>query len=177
MQLMRITTLAFLFAGAVIGNAQENAVDAEHAAIRDLIWEREMAIFEGRSAGDISNYLNATSAFYLGWPPGFAEPLPLGDFKAGADAAKGPKGEVTRVEKMGFTLNGNTALTYFKTNRTRMGEAFAIDGSRDVDQWYENIHVWTLEDGDWRLIGTKGTLLMENDQDPVGQVVASKKAI
>lgn len=133
--------------------AQEGPETPGDAAIRELIWDREMAIFEGRSAGDISNYLNATSSFYLGWPPGFAEPLPLGDFKAGADVAKGLKGEVTDVRKMGFTLNGNTALTYFKTHRTRLGEAFEVDGSRDVDQWYENIHVWTLEEGDWRLIG------------------------
>jgi hypothetical protein len=67
--------------------------------------------------------------------------------------AKGLKGEVTDVAQMGFTLNGNTALTYFLTHRTRLGEAFDLNGSRDVDQWYENIHVWTLEDGDWRLIG------------------------
>ncbi|MFT7287288.1 MAG: hypothetical protein ACI87W_001401 [Halieaceae bacterium] len=136
-----------------LGFAQEQAVSTEEEAVKALIWEREMAIFEGRSAGDISNYLNATSAFYLGWPPGFAEPLPLSEFKAGADIAKGLKGEVTDVTKMGFTLNGNTALTYFKTHRTRLGEAFAVDGAHDVDQWYENIHVWTLEDGDWRLIG------------------------
>lgn len=133
--------------------AQESALNDEERAIKALIWEREMAIFEGRSVGDISNYLNATSDFYLGWPPGFAEPLPLGDFKAGAGMASGLKGELTEVEKMGFTLNGNTALTYFLTHRTRLGEAFAVDGSRDVDQWYENIHVWTLENGDWRLIG------------------------
>ena len=136
---------------AAAGAAAETSESPE--AIEALIWDREMAIFEGRSAGDISNYLNATSAFYLGWPPGFAEPLPLGDFKAGADMAKGLKGEVTDVARMGFTLNDNTALTYFLTHRTRLGEAFDVDGSRDVDQWYENIHVWTLEDGDWRLIG------------------------
>ena len=58
--------------------------------------------------------------------------------------AKGLKGEVTDVARMGFTLNDNTALTYFLTHRTRLGEAFDVDGSRDVDQWYENIHVWTL---------------------------------
>ena len=33
----------------------------------------------------------------------------------------------------------------------------------------------TSWNGDWRLIGPKGTLLMENDQDPVGEVVAGKK--
>ncbi len=140
-----------LFALAVLSVPVQVMGDEE--AIRALIWERETAIFDGRSRGDISNYLNSTSAFYLGWPPGFEEPLPLVDFKAGADAAKGLKGEVTNVQKMGFTLNGNTALTYFKTNRTRLGEAFEVDGSRDVNQWYENIHVWTLENGDWRLIG------------------------
>jgi hypothetical protein len=153
MSLVLRVLLLSLVLQSTAGHADERELTPEQAAIRDLIWAREMSIFEGRSAGDISNYLNATSSFYLGWPPGFAEPLPLGDFKAGADVASGLKGEVTDVEKMGFTLNGNTALTYFLTHRTRLGEAFAVDGSRDVDQWYENIHVWTLEDGDWRLIG------------------------
>lgn len=145
--------LICLFVCGGIVSAEETSPLAGKDAIEALIWEREMAIFEGRSAGDISNYLNATSDFYLGWPPGFAEPLPLGDFKAGADLAKGLRGEVTDVTRMGFTLNGNTALTYFLTHRTRLGEAFAEPDARDVDQWYENIHVWTLENGEWRLIG------------------------
>lgn len=136
---------------AQAGTAQESSMSDE--AITALIWEREMAIFAGRSEGDIAPYLNATSSEYLGWPPGFKEPLPLGDFKAGADMAKGLKGEVTDVKKMGFTLNGNTALTYFLTHRTRLGEGMAEPTARAVDQWYENIHVWTFEREDWRLIG------------------------
>lgn len=123
------------------------------AAIAEFIWAKEMAIFDGRSDGNIAPYLDSTSAVYLGWPPGFKEPLPLGDFKAGADMAKGLKGEVTDVRKMGFTLNGNTALTYFLTHRTRLGEGMAEPQNRDVDQWYENIHVWTYEAEAWRLIG------------------------
>lgn len=143
---------ALLTALACGAQADETVSDAEQA-IAAHIWEREMAIFDGRSAGDLSAYLDATSNFYLGWPPGFAEPLPLGDFRAGAGMAPGLRGEVTDVKQMGFTLNGNTALTYFLTHRTRLGEAFEENGSRDVDQWYENIHVWTLEGGEWRLIG------------------------
>jgi hypothetical protein len=154
MTLLKHVLIFFLMsAGATMAIAQEGPMNAEYEAIKTLIWEREMAIFEGRSAGDISNYLNATSSVYLGWPPGFDEPLPLGDFKAGAGMAVGLNGEVTNVSKMGFTLNGNTALTYFKTHRTRLGEGMAEPQDRDVDQWYENIHVWTLETGDWRLIG------------------------
>lgn len=151
--LKHVLILFTLLAGSTMSVAQEEPMSAEEEAIKALIWEREMAIFEGRSKGDISNYLNATSSVYLGWPPGFAEPLPLGDFKAGAGMTVALNGEVTNVSKMGFTLNGNTALTYFKTHRTRLGEGMAEPQDRDVDQWYENIHVWTLETGDWRLIG------------------------
>ena len=150
--ILTLLTLATV-ALSSMARAEEASSVSDAAAIEALIWEREMAIFVGRSAGDISNYLNATSAHYLGWPPSFAEPLPLGDFKAGADATKGLKGEVTEVRRTGFTLNGNTALTYFKTHRTRLGEGMAAPEARDVDQYYENIHVWTLENGDWRLIG------------------------
>lgn len=144
-----------VLAAATVARADEAALVSEmdDAAIEAYIWAKEMSIFDGRSIGDISNYLDATSKVYLGWPPGFAQPLPLGDFKAGADMAKGLNGEVTDVKRMGFTLNGNTALTYFLTHRTRLGEGMAEEAERDVDQYYENIHVWTLEDGDWRLIG------------------------
>lgn len=148
-----VLILVTFLAGSTMVVAQEEPLSAEEAAIKALIWEREMAIFDGRSAGDLSNYLNATSDFYLGWPPGFADPLPLGEFKAGAGMAPALKGEVTDVSKMGFTLNGNTALTYFKTHRTRLGQGMGEPQDLDVEQWYENIHVWTLENGDWRLIG------------------------
>lgn len=152
---MRRVLAVLLVAVGLAGTArsQGEADSRDPGAVEAVIWEREMAIFAGRSAGDISPYLNATSGAYLGWPPGFAEPLPLGDFKAGAGAAVALRGEVTAVERMGFTLNGNTALTYFRTHRTRLGEGMAAAGERDVDQYYENIHVWSWEAGAWRLIG------------------------
>lgn len=150
---MKKPLLGCLLTGMLAATVSASEADWSRETIERVIWEREMAIFEGRSRGDISNYLGVTSSAYLGWPPGFPEPLPLADFKAGADMASGLAGEVTAVEKTGFTHFGQTVLTYFLTHRTRLGEGMAAAGERDVDQYYENIHVWTLEQDVWRLIG------------------------
>lgn len=129
------------------------------AAVEAEIWAKEFAIFEGRGRGDLSNYLGVTSDSYLGWPPVLKEPLSLDSFKASADAGIALAGEVITIEKNGFTMNGNTAAAYFTTHRTRLGDGFAPEGEREVDQYYENIHVWTLEEGEWRLIGGMARML------------------
>lgn len=51
---------------AAVANASEG--DWSREKTERVIWDREMAIFEGRSRGDISCYLNATSSAYPGWP-------------------------------------------------------------------------------------------------------------
>lgn len=140
---------------------------AERAAIEADIWAKEAAIFEGRSQGDLTNYLSVTSKNYLGWPPVMAEPLPLDNFRKQSVDASALLGEEISFEKNGFTMNGNTAATYFTSHRTRLGQGFAEDGNRDVDQFYENIHVWTLEDGEWRLISGMARLLPTGPRAPI----------
>jgi hypothetical protein len=132
------------------------AIDTrERAIIEEEIWAIEASIFEGRGRGDLSNYLNAASGSYLGWPPVLPKPLNLDGFKSpenmnGAIALRGEK--ITFVRN-GFTMNDTTAITYFTSHRTMLGEGFAVDGVREVDEYYENTHIWTFEDGAWRLIG------------------------
>lgn len=151
--------LAACFFVAAVGAALSSATAAEAEPVLDReaveaeIWAKEFAIFEGRGRGDLSNYLGVTSDSYLGWPPVLKEPLSLDGFKASADAGIALAGEVITIEKNGFTMNGNTAAAYFTTHRTRLGDGMAPEGERDVDEYYENIHVWTLENGEWRLIG------------------------
>jgi hypothetical protein len=125
------------------------------------IWEMEAAIFEGRGRGDLSNYLNVTSSQYLGWPPVLDKPLSLDGFRAQENMGQSAAliGEEITFEKNGFTINDNTAITYFTSHRTKMGEGMAVNGSRDVSQYYENTHTWTFEDGEWRLIGGMARLL------------------
>ena len=125
----------------------------EDAQIEEEIWAKEFAIFEGRSRGDLSDYLNVVGSGYLGWPAVLKEPLAVDKFRASASESSALKGEVTEVTKKGFTRQGDTAITYFLTHRTRLGVGFAEEDERDVDQYYENIHVWAVENGEWRLVG------------------------
>lgn len=131
----------------------DGAADLDPAAIEADIWAKEAAIFEGRGQGDLTNYLSVTSDNYLGWPPVMAEPLGLENFRESTSQSDALKGEKITFEQNGFSMNGNTAVAYFTTHRTMLGEGFAPEGEREVDEYYENIHVWSLEDGEWRLIG------------------------
>lgn len=125
----------------------------DHSADAEEIWEKEMAIFEGRARGDLTPYISVISENYLGWPPTMPDPLTMTNFKADAKMQLALRGEVLKAEKRGITFSGDTALTYFSTHRTMLGEGFSENGSREVDQRYENIHVWAREKSGWRLVG------------------------
>lgn len=146
---------ALLFTAACSNQSAPVSDDVDRQAVEADIWEKEAAIFEGRSRGDLSNYLNVTSSEYLGWPPVLDQPLSLDGFRSEENMGQSMalRGEAVTFERNGFTMTDNTAITYFTSHRTRMGEGMAVDGSREVDEFYENIHTWTLEDGEWRLIG------------------------
>ncbi len=166
---MRFLTLirmpALLLAAASLSGCEvretfSSDITADEAKVIEAeIWAKEEAIFEGRGEGDLTNYLSVTSVSYLGWPPVMEKPLGLEAFRESAADASALKGEQITIKREGFTLNGNTAAAYFTTHRTRLGDGFAPEGEREVDQYYENIHVWTLEDGEWRLIGGMARLL------------------
>lgn len=147
-----ITLLSLLALSAFIAACSSNA---EVEIINDAeseIWAKELAIFEGRGEGDLSNYVNSASMAYLGWPPSLEKPSTRDNLVAMAAQSSALKGEVTEITKKGFTRDGDTAIVYFLTHRTRLGVGFAEEDARDVNQYFENIHVWTLEDGEWRLI-------------------------
>jgi hypothetical protein len=119
----------------------------------EQIWSQELAILEGRERGDLSPYLNAIAPDYLGWPPVMAEPLAHNQFKADSVNQAALKGEIIAGKLRGFTVNGDTALCYFSTHRTMLGEGFAQGDARIVDQHYENVHVWVRREGEWKLFG------------------------
>jgi hypothetical protein len=145
---------AFLLAACQVSPSAKGEADApDPAAVEAEIWAKEEAIFEGRGRGDLTNYLSVTSAGYLGWPPVMEKPLGLEKFRESADDAGALEGEKISIVREGFSTEGHTAVAYFTTHRTQLGKGFAPEGERDVDEYYENIHVWTLEGGEWRLIG------------------------
>ena len=133
--------------------SEESAITESVEAVEAHIWEKELAIFVGRGQGDISNYIGSASDSYLGWPPSLPTPTNLDALKDSAKQAVALLGEVSSLTRKGFTLEGDTALMYFLNHRTRLGDGMAEEGEREVNEYYENLHVWNREDGEWKLIG------------------------
>ncbi len=131
-------------AASVAGDTSKFAKD------EDAIWQLEQSIYAGRSGGNMSNYLNATDRDYAGWPPQAQAPMGYD-----ALAAQAAKAGVLSGEELTMTKNlirvhrdGNVALAYYTTHRTKRG------GGAAVDERFETIHVWIREkDGSWKLLG------------------------
>ena len=131
--------------------------EAESAAARDQIWAKEQEIYKRRGQGDLSYYVANASDRYMGWPPGSKVPADLSRLKEMAGAMVGLNQERLEMELADFTLSGDTAVIYYHTHRTVMP-----DGT-PTDQRYAICHVWTREEGEWRLIGALGRLKPENE--------------
>jgi hypothetical protein len=130
------------------------------AESESAIWAMEQAILTGRENGDLGPYLGAIGSNYLGWPPVLSAPLSGEGLKRDSVNEGALKGEVISMEKRGFNLSETTALAYFVTHRTRLGVGFADkDGNRDVDQRYENLHVWSWNGSAWKLVGGMARLV------------------
>lgn len=146
------TKLAAVALGsALIGSAATIAATGPArdpvAAARDEIWAKELAIYADRGNGQLDFYVANASPRYLGWPPTAAAPMPLDGVRRDSNAMRGKTREQIKSSFKGFTLSGSTAVIYYANHRT-----MKADGT-PVDQLFENIHVWTQENGKWRLIG------------------------
>lgn len=112
------------------------------------LWAVEHAIFDGRARGEMSDYLGISSDALLTWPIVVSQPV-SGQAMRARYAAGLPPGERVALQFRGCTANGNTAIMYFTTHRTRTSEGL------EVDEYFDYVHVFSLEDDDWRLIGSK----------------------
>jgi len=119
----------------------------EKTKARDAIWAKEQAIYADRANGGLKYYIANTSAQYLGWPPNSPKPLAQTGLKTDSKAMEGLTKEKLTMEFMDFTLSGDTAIIYYLNHRTSRPDGTA------VDEKYENIHVWTREAGEWKLMG------------------------
>lgn len=124
--------------------------EEQYAAARDEVWAREQAIYEARSNGDLNYYVANASASYKGWPPYSAEPGGMAYLKDMASSMVGQDQEELTMELADFALSGDTAVIYYHTHRTRM------PNGDPANQRYAICHVWTREDGAWKLVGAMG---------------------
>jgi hypothetical protein len=115
--------------------------------LRDLLWQRERAIYAARGRGDLGQYASEITPSYLAWPPHRPKPLDAGAFLAQAAQFAGQGEEELAMTLTDFTVDGDSAIIYYETHRTR------LPTGQDCDQKFEVIHVWLYRDGDWRLFG------------------------
>lgn len=147
--------VALACAGAFTGTAlADTATPAtapatdDPAAVQQIIWAKEMAIYQGRAKGDVSYYVNNTSPHFLAWTAGTPAPFRVDKLKAGKEVMKGKDKEIITTSFRDFSLSGDTAIIYYQNHRTRLPDGTA------VDQTYDNIHVWQKTDGDWKVLAS-----------------------
>jgi hypothetical protein len=146
-----------LVVALLMGTPATAQTEADYIAARDEIWAKEQAIYAGRGRGDLSIYVNSTSPHYKGWPPGAKVPTDLSGLKGMASAMTGLDKERLEMELADFALSGDTAVIYYHTHRT------VLPNGEPTDQRYAICHVWTREDGEWKLIGALGRLKPANE--------------
>jgi len=129
---------------------------------RDQIWAKELAIYAGRAKGDTSYYYENSSVDYLAWVYGTPKPFRRDSLAASRATMRNQDKEKITTEFKDFSLHGDTAIIYYVNHRTMKPDGTA------VDQFFDNIHVWVLEGGTWKVLASMSRL-----QTPGGNTVAS----
>jgi ketosteroid isomerase-like protein len=133
--------------GTGIAHAEPLAPAQSLEAVKQEIWSKELQIYEGRSRGDLSHYLASTADNYLAWPPFNEVPKGNEGLKETGRKLEGKTLERLEMTFLDLALNGDTAIVYYKTHRTRLA-----DGS-PADQHYEVTHTWVRQAGEWKVLG------------------------
>lgn len=115
--------------------------------IEHIIWTKELAIFAGRAEGDMMPYVKMVHPSFLAWPAFAKEPIEATKFIS----KNSQPGALLAGEKIQLTSNGMSVMqdevvSYFTTHRTRR------PGNVPVDQRFENIHVWRMHQGSWKVV-------------------------
>lgn len=143
---MKICSLVVLAFASLTAAPDVEARDspAEIEKARTEIWALEQSIYAGRARGDLSSYANNLAQGYLSWPPVSARPLGAGTLKATA-ANTHTSQEKLDMTFVDFSMNGDTAVIYYNTHRTRRA-----DGT-PCDDHFDTTHTWVREDGKWHV--------------------------
>lgn len=137
--------LSIFLLAPVIGCAQ---TPTEYEKAKKLIWEKELAINAARPVTGPADYLESSSDRYVAWPL-TTPPVSIEQLRERSVNAKFPNKERLELFFEDFALEGDTAIIYYSTHRTRLGDGTA------VDQRYQVGHVWVRdEEGMWKMLGS-----------------------
>ena len=121
------------------------------------VWAQEQEIYARRALGDGMYYSSVSSEHYLGWPAPAAKPISYDSIRQQGTSGEFKSGEKIQVVSDGIALDGDTAISYFSTHRT------VRPGGQQVDERYENIHVYVHRQGRWRLVGAMSRRVLPDD--------------
>lgn len=142
---------AVLLLSALLGTSTVRAAqDYDPAEAQAEIWAKEQAIYKARGNGDLQVYVDSASENYRGWPPGWPKPSGLDRLRAAIPQMRSANHEELTMDFEEIAFSGDTAVIYYSTHRTRKPTG------EPADDRFEIIHVWTREQGDWKLIGAMG---------------------
>ena len=132
------------------GAAQPQAQAPGYEETKATIWALEQSIYATRAKGSMQVIIDNQSPYNSGWPSisqafnSKAIKKPFTEVR-GPNSLKGDK-ERTQMFFLDMAYDGNTAVMMYKTHKTQMS-----DGS-PADDYFEVTHVWSKEDGKWRLL-------------------------
>jgi hypothetical protein len=141
MKTMKYLTMAAAAITLCTGAPAMAQTAEEIEAARNEIWAMELSIYAGREQGDMSNYRNNVAEGYMAWPPVTAAPMRASNL--GRDGDRGSDQELIRLTFQDFSMNGDTAVIYYKSHRTRRADGTPSDDHFDVT------HTWLKRDGRW----------------------------
>ena len=139
------TVTAALIATAV--NTAPVANTSKQAEAQAEIWNKEKAIYTARGAGDLKPYIDNVASNYLAWPPFSPVPTGVEALRRAAPKMAVENKEMLAMEFVSFALNGDAAIIYYKTHRTRLPDGTA------TDERFEVTHSWVREGGKWKVYG------------------------
>lgn len=142
-----IRWLALITCMVVSTVAQASSSHQTAAQIQSIIWGKEQSIYAARGRGDMGPYKASLAHEYAAWPPTTA--LPMGPQNltmklAGSDVTNQ---EVLTMKFVRIVINGDAAVIYYSTHRTRMASG------APVDERFEVTHSWVYQDNAWRIMG------------------------
>ena len=138
--------VAMIMAASPVDDAPFRETPAQ-AAARTEIWAKEQAIYHARGRGDLKPYIDNVAGNYLAWPPFSAVPTGVGALRQAQSTMAVENKEVLQMEFVSFALNGDAAIIYYKTHRTR------LPNGAPADERFEVTHSWVRENGQWKVYG------------------------
>ncbi len=116
-------------------------------AVRDRLWQLELDIYRARGNGDLDPYVSHISEHLLVWPPWRTAPMRAADLRRQAEHFGGTDQEVLTLSLIDFSLDGDTAILFYRTHRSRLP-----DGN-PCNEHFQVVHVWLRRNDRWLLLG------------------------